>query len=78
MYCNSLYLIYAERVFLKAGESRIATFTLTAEMMSLYNDDGKLILEPGQFRLEIGGCSPGKRGQDLGAPQPVTAVFEVK
>jgi len=35
-------------------------------MMSFYNDDGKLTLEPG------------RRGQELGAPKPVTAVFEVK
>jgi beta-glucosidase len=46
--------------------------------MSFYDDDGKLILEPGEFRLEVGGCSPGQRGQELGAPEPVTAVFEVK
>ena len=72
------HLIGFERVFLKAGESCFVTFTLTAEMMSFYDDDGKLTLEPGQFRLEVGGCSPGKRGQDLGAPRPVSAVFEVK
>jgi len=47
-------------------------------MMSYFNDDGKLTLEPGQFRLEVGGCSPSKRGQELGAPKPVTAMFEVK
>jgi hypothetical protein len=46
--------------------------------MSFYGDDGKLTLEPGEFHLEVGGCSPGKRGQHLGAPKPVTAVFEVK
>jgi beta-glucosidase len=71
-------LVGFERVFLKAGESRSLKFRLTPEMMSFYNDDGKLTLEPGEFRLEVGGCSPGKRGQDLGAPRPVTAVFEVK
>jgi beta-glucosidase len=47
-------------------------------MMSFYNDDGKLTFEPGEFRLEVGGCSPGARGQNLGAPKPVSAVFEVK
>jgi beta-glucosidase len=72
------HLVGFERVVLRAGESCSVKFTLTAEMMSFYNDDGKLTLEPGQFRLEVGGCSPGKRGQDLGAPRPVTAVFEVK
>ena len=72
------HLVGFERVVLKAGESRSVRFTLTPEMMSLYNNDGKLVLEPGEFRLEVGGCSPGKRGQDLGAPQPLTVVFEVK
>jgi beta-glucosidase len=72
------HLIGFERVTLKAGESRALKFTLTSEMMSFYNDDGELTLEPGEFRLEVGGCSPGKRGQELGAPKPVTAVFEVR
>ena len=72
------HLIGFERVMLKAGESKTLQFTVTPEMMSFYNDDGKLALEPGLFRLEVGGCSPSKRGQELGAPKPVTAVFEVK
>ena len=72
------HLIGFERVHLKAGESKTLKFTITPEMMSFYNDEGKLTLEPGEFRLEVGGCSPSKRGQDLGAPKPVTAVYEVK
>ena len=72
------HLIGFERVTLKAGESKKVKFTITPEMMSFFNDDGKLTLEPGEFRLEVGGCSPSKRGQDLGAPKPVTAAFEVK
>jgi beta-glucosidase len=72
------HLVSFERVTLKAGESRILKFIITPEMMSFFNDDGKLTIEPGQFRLEVGGCSPSKRGQELGAPKPVTAVFEVK
>ena len=71
------HLIGFERVLLKAGESKTLKFTIIPELMSFYNDDGKLTLEPGQFRLEIGGCSPGKRGQALGAPKPVTALFEI-
>jgi beta-glucosidase len=72
------HLVGFERVNLKAGESKILEFTITPEMMSFYNDDGKLTLELGEFRLEVGGCSPSQRGQELGAPKPVTAVFEVK
>ena len=63
---------------LKAGESKTLSFLITPEMMSFYNDDGKLTLEPGEFRLEVGGCSPSNRGQDLGAPKPVIAMFEAK
>ncbi len=60
------HLVGFERVVLKADESGSLKFTLTPKMMSFYNDDGILTLEPGEFRLEVGGCSPGRRGQDLG------------
>jgi beta-glucosidase len=72
------HLVGFERVELKPGESHSLKFCLTQEMMSFFNDDGKLTLEAGEFRLEVGGCSPGKRGQDLGAPKPLTAGFKVK
>jgi beta-glucosidase len=72
------HLVGFERVKLQEGQSCKLEFILTAGMMSFYNEDGKLTLEPGEFRLEVGGCSPGQRGQELGAPQPVTARFEVK
>jgi beta-glucosidase len=47
-------------------------------MMSFFNDEGKLTLEPGDFRLEVGGCSPSLRGQALGAPKPLVKTFTVK
>jgi beta-glucosidase len=72
------HLIGFERVFLKTGESSTLNFTISPEMMSFYDDEGKLTLEPGEFQLEVGGCSPGKRGQSLGAPKPMIAKFEVK
>ena len=72
------HLIGFERVFLKAGESKTLNFTITPEIISFYNDDGKITLEPGEFRLEVGGCSPSKRGQELGALKPVIAMFELK
>lgn len=59
------HLVGFERLNLKAGESKTLNFTITPEMTSFYND-GKLTLEPGQ------------RGQELGAPKPVSVVFEVK
>jgi beta-glucosidase len=70
-------LIGFQRVRLAPGESRTIEFTISPEMMMLFDDDGGQKLEPGQFRLTVGGCSPGARGVALGAPQPVSAVFTV-
>ena len=70
-------LIGFQRVRLGPGESKTIEFTVTPEMMMLFDDEGQQRLEPGQFRLSVGGCSPGARGRALGAPQPVSAVFTV-
>lgn len=69
------HLVDFERVTLQPGETRQLSFTITPEHMSFFNEDGQLTLEPGDFRLELGGCSPGQRGQTLGAPTPLTANF---
>ena len=71
------HLVDFKRVLLQPGESRALQFTLTPEMMSFYDENGESVLEAGEFRLEVGGCSPGKRGLDLGAPVPVTAEFQI-
>jgi len=59
------------------GESKPLEFTVTPEMMMLVDDEGKHRLEPGQFRVTVGGCSPSARGVALGAPEPVSKVFTV-
>ena len=71
------HLVGFERVYMQPGESRMLQFTLTPEMMSFFDERGKLKLEAGMFRLQVGGCSPGKRGIELGAPTPVAATFRV-
>ena len=72
------HLVGFERFELQPGASRTIDFKLTPEMMSFFNDEGKLTLEPGDFRLEVGGCSPSDRGQALGAPKPLVKTFTVK
>lgn len=42
------------RITLKAGESRQVKFTITHEMLSFYNAEGDVILEPGEFDIMIG------------------------
>jgi len=66
------------RIHLNPGQRRDVLFTITPEMMSLVDDSGHSKLEPGQFMITIGGCSPGKRGTDLGAPRPVQGAFSVQ
>jgi beta-glucosidase len=70
-------LIGFQRVRVAPGESKPLEFTVTPEMMMLVDDEGKHRLEPGQFRVTVGGCSPSARGVALGAPAPVSKVFTV-
>lgn len=71
-------LVAFKYLTLEPGQSVELAFTITPEMMMLFDDDGFQKLEPGAFRLTIGGCSPGARGEALGAPKPVAAVFNVR
>ena len=59
-----------ERVALKAGESKRITFTLTPEHLQYYNLEMERVVEPGTFKVMVGGSS---RTKDL-----ITAEFEVK
>ncbi len=70
-------LVAFRRVRLRPGQSRRLGFTLDAAMMSLVDEAGQTRLEPGEFAVTVGGCSPGPRGVALGAPEPVTATFTV-
>jgi beta-glucosidase len=47
-------------------------------MMCLIDENGDTRLEPGQFKVTIGGCSPGSRGAALGAARPAEATFTVQ
>jgi len=46
-----------QRVFLKAGESRDISFTITPEALKFYNTDLKYDWEPGEFTIMVGGNS---------------------
>jgi beta-glucosidase len=70
-------LVCFQRVHQKEGERRKLEFTIPSEMMMLINEQGEPELEPGMFRLTVGGCSPGQRGEVLGAPKPASAIFRI-
>ena len=46
-----------QQVFLKAGESKTITFTITTDDLKFYNDSLQYNWEPGEFQVMIGGSS---------------------
>jgi len=47
------------RISLKPGEARTVDFQLTSKELGLYNKDMKFVVEPGKFRVFVGGSSVG-------------------
>ena len=66
-----------QRVYLEPSESKQVSFTVDEKMLQMVNDEGKFILEPGEFKITIGGSSPGSRSLELGAPEPVEIMLAV-
>ncbi len=66
-------LVAFRAVDLKAGQAKDLRFTIPAEAMQFVDEEGRPRLEPGAFRLHIGGCSPGTRSQAY-----VEIPFEVR
>jgi beta-glucosidase len=65
-------LIGFDRISLRAGEKRSVTFTITPRQMSLIDDSGKRIIEPGEFLVSGGGGQPGYKGTSV-----ITGKFSV-
>lgn len=67
-----------ERVFLKAGEKRKISFTLKPRQMSLISNDGRRMVEPGDFSISVGGKQPGFSGRaDAATTAVATGKFTV-
>jgi beta-glucosidase len=66
------------RVLIGPGESETVEFTVTPDMLSIVDDVGRDVLEKGEFRLTVGGASPGARALALGAPEPAEATLTVR
>jgi beta-glucosidase len=70
-------LIAFRRTKLRPGQVKTIRFHVSPEMLMLYDENGRLQLTPGKYKLITGGCSPGPRGVELGAPQPVTEEYRI-
>ena len=61
------YQLYGiKRIELAPGTSQEVEFEITPHMMELVNVNGERVLEKGDFRVHIGGSSPGVRSKELG------------
>jgi beta-glucosidase len=52
-----------KRVALKAGEKQTVSFTIAASQMTIIDDKGKRVIEPGEFLVSVGGKQPGFTGR---------------
>jgi beta-glucosidase len=67
-----------ERVRLKPGEKRVVSFTIDPRQLAVIRDDGRAFVEPGEFRLSVGGKQPGFKGTaDAGTTSFVEGRFTV-
>jgi beta-glucosidase len=64
-----------KRLSLSPGETKSVKFTITSDMLELVTENGEIILEPGQFKISIGGASPSPRSLALGSSDVVETFF---
>jgi beta-glucosidase len=65
------------RITLAPGESRRVSFLLRPRDLSLIDERGVRVLEPGRFRATIGGSQPDTRSVELTGHAPLAVEFEV-
>jgi beta-glucosidase len=67
-----------KRVSLKPGEQRRVSFTLAPRQLSLIDEGGRRVVEPGEFLVSVGGKQPGFKGNaDAQTTGVVTGRFVV-
>ena len=67
-----------ERVHLKPGERRVIKFTIEPRQLALITNDGRTVVEPGDFTITIGGKQPGFSGTaDAGTTSFIEGRFSV-
>ena len=66
-----------QRVHLRAGESAEVSFTVSARQMALIDENGSCFLEPGKFRVYVGGSQPDPRSEELTGEKVLFAEFLV-
>jgi beta-glucosidase len=66
-----------QRVTLQPGERRTVRLAVHPRQMAVVTEDGRFVVEPGVFRLAVGGSQGDSRSLALGAAPCLQAEFEV-
>jgi beta-glucosidase len=66
-----------ERITLDPGEKRAVVFRLSPRDLTLIDDRGRRVLEPGRFRVFVGGSQPDPRSVELLGRAPLAAEFDL-
>jgi beta-glucosidase len=67
-----------QRVYLKPGERKRISFTLAPGDLAVFDNNGKRMLEPGEFTVSVGGKQPGFTGStDASTTEVLTGSFTV-
>jgi len=70
-------LVGVRRVSLEPSRSQKVTFTVTPRQMALIDESGTRVLEPGRFRLHVGGRQPDGTSRALAGTAVAAVEFEV-
>jgi beta-glucosidase len=71
-------LVGFDRVELGPGEARRIRFTVAPEEMALVRADGRRVVEPGGFRVTVGGHQGDARSERLTGTRALGAEFELR
>ncbi len=68
----------AKRICLEPGQSVRVSFQINADQLSIVNDEGKRVFEPGDYEIYIGGSQPDARSIKLTGKKPLKALFALE
>jgi beta-glucosidase len=67
-----------KRLKLKPGEKKEVEFKLGPRQLALIDEEGKCLLEPGLFRIYVGGQQPDNRSKELTEKEVLSTEIEIK
>jgi hypothetical protein len=67
-----------QRITLAPDESRRVVFELGLRELSLIDEAGRRVLEPGRFRATVGGSQPDPRSVSLMGQAPLAVEFDIE